>query len=221
MARIARVIAKGYPHHITQCGNRRQRTFFGDDDYEAYLDLMAEWCRRWHVTIWAYCLMPNHVHLIAVPHSAEGLARAIGEAHRRYTRLVNSRQGWRGYLWQGRFASYPMDAASCLAAARHIERNPVRARLVKHPWQWPWSSAAAHVAGKDDRLVTVRPLLAKVPGWRRFVAQEETQEEVEVLHRHTRTGRPLGDIKFVLRLEGLLDRRLVPGKPGRPPKKRR
>jgi len=221
MARIARVVAEGYPHHVTQCGNRRQRTFFGDDDYEAYLDLMAEWCRRWHVTIWAYCLMPNHVHLIAVPHSAEGLARAIGEAHRRYTRLVNSRQGWRGYLWQGRFASYPMDAASCLAAARYIERNPVRARLVKRPWQWPWSSAAAHVAGKDDRLVTVRPLLAKVPGWRRFVAQEEAEEEADVLRRHTRTGRPLGDIKFLLRLEGLLDRRLVPGKPGRPPKKRK
>jgi putative transposase len=97
----------------------------------------------------------------------------------------------------------------------------VLARLVKHPWQWPWSSAAAHVAGKDDRLVTVRPLLARVPGWRRFVAQEEAEEEVDLLRRHTRTGRPLGDIKFVLRLEGLLDRRLVPGKPGRPPKKRK
>jgi len=109
MARIARVVALGVPHHITQRGNRRQQTFFGSDDYAAYLDLMAEWCGRRGIEIGAYCLMPNHVHLIAVPESEDGLRRGIGEAHRRYSRRINFREGWRGHLRQGRFASYPMD----------------------------------------------------------------------------------------------------------------
>jgi putative transposase len=121
----------GVPHHITQRGNRRQQTFFGDEDYAAYVDLLTEWCGNCGVEVWAYCLMPNHVHLIAVPSSEDGLARAVGEAHRRYTRMINFREGWRGYLWQGRFASFPMDASYLPAAAE----------------SYPWSSAAAHVAG--------------------------------------------------------------------------
>jgi len=124
MARIARVVAPGLPHHVTQRGNRRQQTFFCDDDYRAYLELMAQWCSRCAVEIWAYCLMPNHVHLIAVPESKDGLRSAIGEAHRRYTRRINFREGWRGHLWQGRFASYTMEERYLLAAARYIEMNP-------------------------------------------------------------------------------------------------
>ena len=98
MARLARVVVPGYPHHVTQRGNRRQQTFFCEEDYTAYLELMAEWCKVRGVQIWAYCLMPNHVHLIAVPQSEDGLSRAIGEAHRRYTRRINFREKWRGYL---------------------------------------------------------------------------------------------------------------------------
>ncbi len=96
---------------ITQRGNRRQQTFFEEQDYHVYLDLMAEWCARFGVEIWGYCLMPNHVHLIAVPKVAEGLRLAIGEAHRRFTRYINFRMKWRGHLWQERFASFPMDEA--------------------------------------------------------------------------------------------------------------
>ena len=118
MARLARIVAPGLPHHITQRGNRRQKTFFHDDDYQQYLNLMREWCERHSVEIWAYCLMPNHVHLVAVPETEDGLAKAIGEAHRRYTRYVNFRKGWTGYLWQGRFASFPMDEAGGMAACR-------------------------------------------------------------------------------------------------------
>ena len=95
MARIARVIAPGYPHHITQRGNRRQKTFFCEEDYRFYLELMSEWLRKYRVAVWAYCLMPNHVHLIAVPETQEGFARAIGEAHRRYTRRINFREDLR------------------------------------------------------------------------------------------------------------------------------
>jgi putative transposase len=108
MSRLARIVVPDYPHHIIQRGNRRQQTFFCDEDYEAYISLMAEWCGHLGVEIWFYCLMPNHVHLIAAPKSEDGLRRAIGEAHRRYTRRINYREDWRGHLWQGRFSSYVM-----------------------------------------------------------------------------------------------------------------
>ncbi len=137
MARIARVVAPGMPHHVTQRGNRRQQTFFNDDDYRFYQTLMSEWCKANDVEIWAYCLMPNHIHLIAVPKTSDGLKLAIGEAHRRYTRRINFREGWRGHLWQGRFSSFIMDEKYLLACTRYIELNPVRAGFVKNPEDWP------------------------------------------------------------------------------------
>jgi putative transposase len=213
MARIARVIAAGIPHHVTQRGNRRLPTFFGDEDYNAYIDLMAEWCGKCGVEIWAYCLMPNHVHLIAVPESEDGLRRGIGEAHRRYSRMINFRQDWRGHLWQGRFASFPMDEAYLLAAARYVEINPVRARLVQDAAAWPWSSARAHLAAQDDQLVKVAPLLEMAGDWKLFLGAA-TEEEMESIRRHERSGRPLGSESFVERLESSLDRLLKPGKPG-------
>ena len=169
MARLARVVVPGMPHHITQRGNRRQQTFFQEGDFQVYLELMAEWCAKETVAIWSYCLMPNHVHLIAVPQSEDGLRRAIGEAHRRYTRHVNFRKKWRGHLWQGRFASFVMDEPYLLATARYIERNPVRARLTKLAGDYAWSSAKAQLSGSDDMLVKAAPLLKVVPDWRAFV----------------------------------------------------
>jgi len=214
MARIARVVAPGMPHHITQRGNRRQETFFCAEDYQAYMALMGEWCRSCAVEVWAYCLMPNHVHLIAVPNSADGLRRAIGEAHRRYTRRVNFREGWRGHLWQGRFASCPMDEKYLLTAARYIEQNPVRAGLAARPWEYPWSSASAHVSGRDDSLIKAAPLLAMVSNWKAFLSVGASEDEVKQLRRHERTGRPLGSERFTLAVEGKLRRELRRGKPG-------
>ena len=213
MARIARVIAPGIPHHITQRGNRRQQTFFCDDDYTAYIDLMSEWCSKHRVEIWAWCLMPNHVHLIAVPESEEGLARAIGEAHRRYTRRINFREKWRGHLWQERFASFPMDERYLLAAARYVEMNPVAAGLVVRPEEYPWSSAQAHFAAQDDKLVKVEPLLSMVGNWGAFLTLPP-EEEMSRLRQHERTGRPLGQEAFVDQIEAMLLRTLRPQKPG-------
>jgi len=163
--------------------------------------------------------MPNHVHLVVVPQTAEALARALGEAHRRYTRHVNFREGWRGYLWQGRFASFVLQGKHVLAAVRYVERNPVRAGLVKRAWQWPWSSAAGHVSGRGDALVRPGgPLAAEVRQWRRFLAAEEDEETLTILRRHGRTGRPWADPRFLARLEKQLSRRLAPRSPGRPRK---
>jgi len=209
----------GVPHHVTQRGNRRMETFFCDEDYQAYLDLMAERCRHWGVEVWAYCLMPNHVHLIAVPATADGLARAIGEAHRRYTRRINFRENWRGYLWQGRFASFPMDETWLLRAARYVELNPVRAKLCKVPWRWRWSSAAAHVNGKDDVLAVAAPLLERADeGWKEFLAGRVEPDEAARFRRHERTGRPLGGGAFIARLERILRRALRRRRPGPKPK---
>ena len=219
MARMARVVVAGYPHHVTQRGNRRLPTFFSNDDYEAYRALVAEWCAKHAVEIWAYCLMPNHVHLIAVPHTGEALARAVGEAHRRYTRRVNFREGWRGHLWQERFFSCVLDGPHGLAAVRYVERNPVRAGLVKRAWDWPWSSAAAHIGGRGDALVRSNPLAEEVSDWRRFLSGEDDEEAVVRLRRHTRTGRALGSVAFVERLEGLLGLTLRSKKPGPRPRK--
>jgi len=213
MARIARVIAPGYPHHITQRGNRRQDVFFCDDDYHAYLELMATWCKRHEVEIMAWCLMPNHVHLIAVPQMETSLARAIGEAHRRYTRMINFRQKWRGHLWQERFTSFPMDEAHLLAAARYIEMNPVAAGLVKSPKAYRWSSVHAHMNGQDDILTRVAPLLEMVGDWQEFLKLPDG-EEAQKIEQHERTGRPLGEDSFVTRLENRLGRVLRPQKPG-------
>ena len=214
MGQVARVIVPGYPHHVTQRGNRRQQTFFCEEDYRAYIDLMSEWGSKHGVDIWAYCLMPNHVHLIAVPQSIEGLARAIGEAHRRYTRRVNFREGWRGHLWQGRFASYVLDEAHLIAAARYVELNPVRARLVRDPGEYFWSSAAAHLAGQNDDLVLVAPLLGMVEDWSAFLAQETATEHVGLLRLHERTGKPLGSDEFIGHLEKTIGRSLRRKRPG-------
>jgi putative transposase len=217
MARIARVVVPGVPHHVTQRGNRRQVTFFEEEDYRVYRNLMAEWCDRCQVEVWAYCFMPNHVHLVAVPAYADSLRLALGEAHRRYTRRVNFRQAWRGHLWQGRFASFPMDENYLLLAARYVELNPVRAGLAGNPGDYPWSSAAAHLAGQDDELVKAAPLLERVRDWGSFLNTALFEDQLEELRKHERTGRPLGKEDFVNRLEELLGITLRPQKPG--PKK--
>jgi putative transposase len=214
MARLARVVIPGMPHHITQRGNRRQPTFFCEEDYAAYLELMGQWCKERGVAVWAYCLMPNHIHLIAVPKSEDGLRRAIGEAHRRYTRRVNFREGWRGHLWQGRFASFVLDEPHLLAAARYVELNPVRAGLATAPGDYRWSSARAHLKGKDDALVQVSPLLEIAGNWRRLLLSAVSEEQLQEFREHERTGRVLGDDRFQKRLEKKLGRVLRRQKPG-------
>ena len=224
MARLARVVVPEMPHHITQRGNRRMQTFFGEDDYRAYLSLLVEWCGRHDVSVWSYCLMPNHVHLIVVPQTADGLRRAIGEAHRRYTRLINFREGWRGHLWQGRFASFVMDEPHLMAAARYVERNPVKAGLVEAAEDWPWSSAAAHVAGRGDALAAGDWLTERIGGWvctwQEYLTGCEDDALPAAMRLHETTGRPLGSPSFVEKLEALLSRKLLPGTPGRPKKPR-
>lgn len=195
IVRIARVVVPKNPHQVTQRGNRSQDSFFCEDDYREYIALMAASCRLHGVEVWAYCLMCNHVHMIAVPEESAYLRSAIGEAHRRYTRMINHRNGWRGHLWQ--FSSFPVDEAYLLVAAHYVELNPVRASLTSDPCSYPWSSAKSHVMGRDDELVTVKPLLDLVPDWNAFLQHKMKEEDYERLPVHERTGRPLGDEVFM------------------------
>jgi putative transposase len=169
MARLARVVLPGVAHHVTQRGNRRLPLFFSDADRTLYCELLAAGCSRAHVTCLAWCLMDNHVHLILVPRTADGLRGALGEAHPRSIRHINFREGWRGHLFQARFASYPMDGAHLLAAIRHVENNPVAAGLVREAGDWAWSSARSHPAGRRmdaDVLTDASGVAPMVRNWR-------------------------------------------------------
>lgn len=215
---MARLVVPDVPHHVTQRGNRRQKTFFSDDDFRLYRHLLGQWCAKAGTRIWAWCLMPNHVHLVLVPAHEDGLRAALGEAHRRYTRFVNQREDWRGHLWQSRFASFPMDEAHLRACVRYVELNPVRAGLVARPEEWPWSSTRAHLGVARDRLTELAPMRERVGDWSAFLAAGLDEREREAIRASERTGRPLGGQAFLDRLAGSLDRPLNLRPRGRPRK---
>ena len=218
MARMARLVVPGHPHHVTQRGGRRMDVFIEPDDYSAYLTLLSEWCGKAGTQILAYCLMPNHVHLILVPSDADGLRAALGETHRRYARHVNSREDWRGHLWQERFRSFPMEESHLLACARYVELNPVRAGLAEKPEAWPWSSTRAHLAGTTDGVIALEPLRSLAPDWRAFLEDGLNDATLDVMRRHGRTGHPLGSEAFLDRLQRTVGRAVRPRRPGRPKK---
>jgi len=216
MARLARIVIPGLPHHVTQRGNRREAIFFEDGDHEIYLDLLAEQTLKAGVAVWAYCLMPNHVHLILKPTRADDLGRAIGEAHRRYTNFINARGRWTGHLFQSRFSSVVLDDSHLIRAVCYVSLNPVRARLVARPEDWKWSSARAHISGVDDALVTVRPVLDRIPHLKDLL-HAGMEDDFSELRRAESTGRPLGASEFVAGLQSRLGRKIARRAPGRRP----
>lgn len=225
MARLPRIVIPLVPHHVTQRGNRGLPVFFSDDDRRIYLSLVAEACRAHGTQCLAWCLMDNHIHLILVPDSADGLRATLGEAHRQYSRQVNFREGWRGFLFQGRFASYPMDDAHVMAAVRYVENNPVAAGLVAEAGDWRWSSARSHIAGKravDDPLTDVKALGKHVRNWRALLKAGleagDDPEAAEMIEARCRTGRPLAEPEWIADAEAALDRKLGPAKRGPKPK---
>ncbi len=219
MARLARMVIPGVPHHVTQRGNRRERIFFEAGDEQIYLDLLAAQLKRHAVECWAYCLMPNHVHLILTPSDENGLARAVGETHRRYAAFISVRSGWTGHLFQARFASVAMDEAHLLAAFRYVALNPVNAKLVDRAQDWPWSSVNAHLASMDSGPVVVVPGLERIGDFAAFL--EDTPEDgarwAEVL-KAEHVGRPVGAKAWIEQLEAMSGKILSPRKRGPKPK---
>jgi putative transposase len=217
MSRLARIVIPGVPHHVTQRGNRREAIFFEDGDHEIYRDLLAEQTLKADIQVWAYGLMPNHVHLILMPADADGLGRAVGETHRRYTNYINARGRWTGHLFQSRFASVAMDHTHLMRAVRYVSLNPVRAGFVTRAEEWKWSSVRAHLAGMDDELVTVRPVLDRVNSFADLL-HDDSEEDFSELRRAEGSRRPVGAPEFVTGLERLLGRRIARRAPGRKPR---
>ncbi|HEX7759286.1 MAG TPA: transposase [Caulobacteraceae bacterium] len=218
MSRLARLVVPGVPHHVTQRGNRREKVFFGDDDYRFYLDVLAENAAKAKAEIWAYCVMPNHIHVILTPSDEDGIRATFADLHRRYTRRINARQDWTGHLWQGRFGSVAMDDDHLLAAVRYVTLNPVRARLADRAEDWAWSSARAHLAGRDDGVVAVAPVLERVADFAEFIADPVDEAALFApLRLSETTGRPLGGADWIKGLEVSSGRSLAPKKRGRKP----
>lgn len=208
---MARAVVPGLPHHVTQRGVRSMPVFFSDDDRREYLALMAASAERFGLAFWAWCLMDNHVHFLVVPEAADSLARGIGDAHRRYTRMVNFREGVRGHLFQERFHSYVVQRdAHAVAAGRYVELNPVAAGLAVRAEDWPWSSASYNAGeSAEDALVESRALEALAGPWADVLGQGAEEAEHLRIELHMNTGRPLGDEKWARGLERRLERRLM------------
>jgi putative transposase len=174
------------------------------------------------VAVWAYRLMPDHVDLILTPRTPEGLGRALGKAHRRTSAFVNARMRVTGHLFQARFSSVAMDEDHLMAAARYPALNPVRAKLVAQPEDWPWSSVWAHLAGCDDRLVEVAPLLERCGGrFADLLAEKPDPAKIAALRAAETIGRPLGAGDFLDRLAALTGRDLQARAQGARRKRRR
>jgi putative transposase len=218
MPRIARIIAPGYPHHITQRGNNRAPVFFEDEDRRTYLKLLAGYAQKHQMQIWAYCLMNNHIHLLAVPETETSLSRGIGMTNQMYTQYFNRRLQQSGRIWQNRFFSCVVENEQYLwAVARYIERNPVKAGLAANAEEYQWSSAKAHVLGAYDPLLPADSWLSTHDrnAYKEFVHMED-EETDKAIRRATNSGRPFGSESFVGMLELKLNQVLKPKKPGRP-----
>jgi putative transposase len=223
MARLARVVAVGEPHHLTQRGNNRQQTFFDDHDRSRYFRLLRDHAARAGMRLLGYCLMTNHVHLVAIPERPAAFAEALGRLHGEYARRLHERWGGNGHLWQNRYYSCPLDRDHLWTALRYGDLNPVRAGLVADATEYEWSSARAHVEGRDALGLLDEDLWKQVNrdrDWREILrrTRDEDAAEMAALRHATRTGRPLGGEGFVKRLEATFGRKPNAKRTGRPKK---
>lgn len=219
MPRIARIVAIGLPHHITQRGNYRQEIFLDHNDKLRYLSWIQEYSKEYGLSILAYCLMQNHVHFIAIPNREDSLAKTFNSTHMRYSHYFNRRLKATGHLWQGRFYSCILDEAHLIVAAKYIERNPVRANMVKKPWHYKWSSAQAHISNEQS-IIELGNLFKFIgmsyASWKEYLHSKEDQKASNDIRKHTLTGRPAGAVSFIEKLEKEFNRRLLPLPVGRP-----
>lgn len=214
LARLARVVLPGVPHHITQRGVRSIDVFHQDGDRQFYCELVRSARDDYGITVLSYCLMKNHIHLIVIPETENSLRQGIGMIHRNYSRMINFREKNRGYLFQGRFFSCPLDNKHLLSALKYIAQNPVRAGICKEASGYYWSSTRYHLGLESENLIIKDREWFGSPGdWKKLLSSPP--DEIEVLRKHFRTGRPLGNEAFLLEAERVTGRKLIPKKPGR------
>lgn len=223
MPRLARTVCAGVPHHITQRGNRGEDVFFTDEDRPTYLAWLKDYADRYKLDILAYCLMTNHIHLVAVPATEDSLQRVLKPLHMRHAQRINRARNWKGHLWQGRFFSSALDESYLWAAIRYVERNPVRARMVRKGENYRWSSAGAHCGLRHDAILTGKPAWRRqfdsIGNWSAWLAEGDEPDELDLLRRNADKGLPCGSEKFIRKLEKQTGRTLKYRPPGRPKKK--
>ena len=222
MPRRARRVFAGLPHHVVQRGNRREDVFFSDADRTTYLDWLRACCDAAGVQVLAYCLMTNHVHVVAVPATDDALERALRPLHTRYAMRVNRWRNAKGHVFQGRFFSSVLDESYLWAAIRYVERNPVRAGMVDQAERYRWSSAAAHCGFGNDLVLTRDPawleLLQSVTDWPAWLLDFDRPVHLDVLRAQVRQSLPCGSDDFVRGLERRAGQPLAPKPRGRPRK---
>ena len=209
MPRTARLVIPEVPYHITHRGNNRQQIFCYDNDYKTYLELLRDYAREERLTVLGYCLMPNHIHLIGIPSSQDSLAKALGQAQFRYAQLFNLRRNRGGHLWQDRFYSCALADSHLVLAMRYVERNPVRAGIVRLAWDYSWSSAAAHIGRGDFYGLLDLSAWRKYwspEDWQEMLLQSEEEKQLTALRLCTRAGKPFGSKEFISKLAELRQR---------------
>ena len=220
MPRIARIVGAGYPHHIIERGNNREMVFRDPSDYKKYLFFLSKYSEEKEAAILAYCLMPNHIHLLVRPSDEQALAKMMQGITLCYSKYFNGANGRTGRLWECRYHSTVIDGERYLwSVSKYIENNPVRAGMVKRPEDYPYSSAKNHILGSEDPLLK-DPLFdrSQLKEYRRFVKLEEDKSILEEIRKQTRSGKPLGDVGFLKTLSERLGCSLSFRPRGRPRK---
>lgn len=222
MPRIARIVFAGIPYHITQRGNRGQNIFFSINDRHKYLESLRKYSAKEGLNILAYCLMTNHIHIIAIPKEETSLQRTLKPLHTQYAVRINRRYKWTGHFWQGRYFSSPLDDGYMWAAIRYVERNPVRAKMVKRAEEYPWSSAAANCGLLQDKVLTQdskwKKQLNSFGDWYDWLRKGDDNIELEILRRNIDKCLPCGEESFIKKLEKISGRLLHFRPQGRPRK---
>lgn len=218
MPRQARLVLPGLAHHVTQRGNYQQDVFHKNEDYLTYCHWMSKYASLYGLDILAFCLMTNHVHLIVIPHDYESMARTFNTVHMRYAQYHNRQWKIKGHLWQGRFYSSALDDQHLYRALRYVERNPVRARMVKNAWEYPWSSVRWHL-GMDHKsgIFLKKTTIVDKKEWRGYLMEEDEEFNKEIRLK-TQRGLIVGGRPFIEKLERKLKRSLICLNPGRPRK---
>jgi len=224
MARMGRYFVADQPLHVIQRGNNRQAIFFEDRDYGLYHEWLAHAAREHGCAVHAYVLMTNHVHLLATPSASQSLPRMMQALGRRYVRMINARYRRTGTLWEGRYKAAPLDSdAYFFSCSRYIESNPVRARMVKQPQDYPFSSYGANALGQPDALISRHPLFARLGSdaeaqqraYRALFREELDKAFVDRLRVATNGGWALGDERFKAEIAEAAKRRTAPLSKGR------
>ena len=216
MGRTNRVVIPGIPHHITQRGVRRQQVFFSHDDYTLFTNLLRHFLKKTDLRVLAWCLMPNHYHILVTPPHSKSLAEFFAPLHRTYSFIINQREGWSGHLWQERYNSFPVDNDHTMAAARYIELNPLRAKLVNSPDEYPWSSAQAHLTSQEDGITDLVSSMNLQHDWKSLLESGLTDEEIAQFRHHENTNLPLGNPQFLEEIRKSCSIPTEPRKRGRP-----